>query len=133
VREFVLGERGEGGSQKERWESGVVRCEESGEVRGTWRGARDVARCEGCGDVRGTWRGTRDVARGSGSNDENDTLSSSWQPCVQCIHLFKEHHRFPEVFSLDLRKSVQSVSIHIPPSGRTGVVAVLHGRFRILM
>ena len=72
-----------------------------GEVRGTWRGARDVARCEGRCEVRGTWRGARDVARGSGSNDENDTLSSAWLPCVQCIHLFREHRRFSEVFSHD--------------------------------
>jgi len=28
---------------------------------------------------------------------------------------------------------IQSVSMHIPPSGRTGVLAVLHGRFGILM
>jgi len=35
----------------------VARCEGRGEVRGTWRGARDVARCEGRGKVRGTWRG----------------------------------------------------------------------------
>jgi len=41
------------------------------------------------------------MARGSGSDDENDTLSSAWLPCVQCIHLFKEHRRFPEVFSHD--------------------------------
>jgi len=41
------------------------------------------------------------VARGSGSETANDTLSSAWQPCVECIHLFKEQRRFPEVFSHD--------------------------------
>jgi len=25
------------------------------------------------------------MARGSGIDDENDTLSSAWQSCVQCI------------------------------------------------
>jgi len=53
------------------------------------------------GEVQGMWRGARDVARGGGSSDENDTLSSAWLPCEQCIHLFKEHRRFPNLFSHD--------------------------------
>jgi len=40
-----------------------------GEVRGKWRGARDVARCEGRGEVRGMWRCARDVARYEGRGE----------------------------------------------------------------
>ena len=56
---------------------------------------------EGGGEVRGTWRGARELASGSGCNEEDDTLSSAWLPCIKCMHRFKEHRRFPEVFSQD--------------------------------
>ena len=105
-----LGERGSGGQG-----GGVCARRER------WRWEVEVALAEGGDEVRGRWRGAREVARESGRNDEDDTLSSAWLPCVQCIHLFKEHCYFPEAF---LYSTMGARAVETRPRGAPPLAAV---------